>query len=48
MITNPWIDLFVKIAGHIVDVVADMLKDEKEKEGKKDDGKGASEKKRKS
>jgi hypothetical protein len=40
---KAWIDLIVKIAVEVVDFVANMLKDDKEKQ--KNDGKGTSEKK---
>lgn len=41
--TKPWIDLIVKIAVEVVDFVAKMLKEDKE--DKKDEPKGTSEKK---
>jgi hypothetical protein len=37
---KAWIDLIVKIAVEVVDIIANMLKDDKE--GKIDDGKGTS------
>ena len=37
---KAWIDLIVKIAVEVVDIIANMLKDDKE--GKKDDSKGTS------
>jgi hypothetical protein len=35
---KAWVDILVKIAVEVVDIIANMLKDDKE--GKKDDGKG--------
>jgi hypothetical protein len=37
---KAWVDIIVKIAVEVVDIIANMLKDDKE--GKKDDGKGTS------
>jgi hypothetical protein len=40
--SKVWVDILVKIAVEVVDIIANMLKDDKE--GKKDDGKGTSKK----
>jgi hypothetical protein len=40
---KAWVDILVKIAVEVVDIIANMLKDDKE--GKKDEPKGTSKKK---
>ena len=41
--TNPWVDIIVKVAVEVIGFIADKLKDDKE--DKKDDSQGTPEKK---